>query len=51
MDVNDMIDYFEIKLDESGKKRVVELSSLREEADTSKLALIDSELNTIYGEL
>ena len=33
MDVNDMIDYFEIKLDESGKKRVVELSSLREEAE------------------
>jgi|TARA_B110000259_G_scaffold185592_1_gene234959 hypothetical protein len=55
MDVNDMIDYFEIKLDESGKKRVVELSALRDEAemkgDTSKLALIDSELNTIYGEL
>ncbi len=55
MEVNDMLDYYEIKLDDSGKKRVVELSSLREEAemkgDTSKLLLIDSELTKIYGEL
>ena len=52
MDVNDMIDYFEIKLDESGKKRVVELSSLREEAelrgDTSKMRMIDAELSQVY---
>ena len=52
MNVNDMIDYFEIKLDESGKKRVVELSSLREEAelkgDTSKMRMIDAELSQVY---
>ncbi len=52
MDVNDMIDYFEIKLDESGKKRVVELSALRDEAelkgDTSKMRMIDAELSQVY---
>ena len=52
MDVNDMLDYFEIKLDSKDKKRVSELSVLREEAElkdnVSKVANIDAELSKIY---
>jgi hypothetical protein len=52
MNVNDMLDYFEIKLDSKDKKRVSELSVLREEAElkdnVSKVANIDAELSKIY---
>jgi hypothetical protein len=52
MEVNDMLDYFEIKLDSKDKKRVSELSVLREEAElkdnVSKVANIDAELSEIY---
>ena len=52
MNVNDMLDYFEIKLDIKDKKRVSELSILREEAEVkdnvSKVANIDAELSEIY---
>jgi hypothetical protein len=52
MNVNDMLDYFEIKLDSKDKKRVSELSVLREEAElkdnVSKVANIDAELSEIY---
>jgi hypothetical protein len=52
MNVNDMLDYFEIKLDSKDKKRVSELSVLREEAElkdnVSKVANIDDELSKIY---
>ena len=52
MNVNDMLDYFEIKLDSKDKKRVSELSVLREEAvkkqNVSKVANIDVELSEIY---
>ena len=52
MEVNDMLDYFEIKLDSKDKKRVSELSVLREEAEVknnvSKVANIDAELSDIY---
>ena len=52
MNVNDMLDYFEIKLDSKDKKRVSELSILREEAElkdnVSKVANIDAELSEIY---
>ena len=52
MEVNDMLDYFEIKLDSKDKKRVSELSVLREEAElkdnVSKVANIDAELSKIY---
>ena len=52
MEVNDMLDYFEIKLDSKDKKRVSELSVLREEAvdnqNVSKVANIDDELTKIY---
>ena len=55
MNVNDMSDYFEIKLDSKDKKRVSELSVLREEAvnkkNVSKVANIDDELNKLYGRL
>jgi hypothetical protein len=55
MEVNDMLDYFEIKLDSKDKKRVSELSVLREEAvdkqNVSKVANIDDELNKLYGRL
>ena len=52
MEVNDMLEYFEIKLDSKDKKRVSELSVLREEAElkdnVSKVANIDAELSEIY---
>ena len=52
MNVNDMLDYFEIKLDSKDKKRVSELSVLREEAvdkkNVSKVANIDDELNKVW---
>jgi len=55
MNVNDMLDYFEIRLDSKDKKRVSELSVLREEAvdkkNVSKVANIDDELNKLYGRL
>ena len=52
MDVNDMLDYFEIKLTDKDKKRVTELNVLRDEAkvkdNVSKVANIDAELSKIY---
>ena len=52
MDVNDMLDYFEIKLTDNDKKRVTELNVLRDEAkvkdNVSKVANIDAELSEIY---
>ena len=52
MEVNDMLDYFEIKLTDNDKKRVTELNVLRDEAkvkdNVSKVANIDAELSKIY---
>jgi hypothetical protein len=53
MYIEDIINYYKIKLDEHGVKRVQELSVLREHAelhgDTDKLVEYDQELNLIYG--
>lgn len=52
MTVDDMLTYYQIKLDEHGVKRVHEISVLREHAeqhgDTDKLIEYDQELNLIY---
>jgi hypothetical protein len=53
MNINDMIKYYEIKLDEHGVKRVQEISVLREHAesqgDESKVMEYDQELFHIYN--
>lgn len=52
MYINDMLEYYQIKLDDHGIKRVQEIHVLREHAekqgDMDKISLYDQELQIIY---